>query len=137
MELTINLPESVFEQLRTTAELTEQPLGELVLQSIAGNLPPTIDSAPPEIRATLLEMQSFGIEKLRSIAREQIPLNLQEQHLALLEKNQSGELTEAEKTTLTELTHAADQRMLRKAHACAILRWRGKPIRSMEQLSPV
>lgn len=137
MELTINLPESVFEQLKTTAELTEQPLGELVLQSIAGNLPPTISSAPPEMKADLLKMQSFTLEDLRKTAREQIPLPQQEQHLALLEKNQNGQLTAEEQKKLTALAHSADQLMLKKAHACAILRWRGKPIRTLEQLSPV
>lgn len=39
MELTINLPDAVFQQLRAISDLTEQPLGDLVLQSIAGNLP--------------------------------------------------------------------------------------------------
>ena len=33
MELTINLPDSMFQQLRAIAELTEQPLNDLVLQS--------------------------------------------------------------------------------------------------------
>jgi hypothetical protein len=57
MELTINLPDSVFLRLRAMAkpskeiaDLTEQPLSDLVLQSIAGNLPPNIDSAPAEVR---------------------------------------------------------------------------------------
>ena len=38
MKLTINLPDSMFQQLRVIAELTEQPLNDLVLQSSEDNL---------------------------------------------------------------------------------------------------
>jgi hypothetical protein len=137
MELTINLPDSVFLQLRAIADLTEQPLSDLVLQSIAGNLPPSIDSAPAEIRAELLQMQTLSIEDLRRIAQAQVPAEQQDDHFELLDKNKSGSLTETEQIRLHELRNLADQLMLKKAHACAILQWRGKPIRKLEQLSPV
>ncbi len=72
MKLTINLPDSVFLRLRAIADLTDQPLGDLVLQSIAGNLPPSIDSAPEEVRAELLQIQTLTIEDLRHIAQAQV-----------------------------------------------------------------
>ncbi|KPQ33939.1 MAG: hypothetical protein HLUCCA11_16785 [Phormidesmis priestleyi Ana] len=134
MELTINLPDAVFQQLRTIAELTEQPLSDLVLQSIAGNLPPSIASAPTEVRAELLQMQTLSTENLRQIAQAQVPADQQSEHFELLDKNKSGSLTEAEQRRLHELRNLADQLMLKKAHACAILRWRGKPIRRIAQL---
>ncbi len=130
MELTINLPDAVLLRLRSIADLTEQPLGDLVLQSIAGNLPPSIDSAPAEVRAELLQMQTLSIEDLRRIAQAQVPTEQQDEHFELLDKNKSGSLTETEQVRLSELRQLADQLMLKKAHACAILRWRGKPIRS-------
>jgi hypothetical protein len=136
MELTINLPDSVFQQLRAIADLTKQPLSDLVLQSIAGNLPPSIDSAPAEVRDELLQMQTLSVENLRRIAQAQVPDAQQNEYFELLDKNTSGSLTETEQVRLRELRNLADQLMLKKAHACAILRWRGKPIRSLEQLSP-
>lgn len=135
MELTINLPRAVFEQLRSVAELTNQSLDDLVLQSIAGNLPPDLQNVPTEVKGDLLQMQTLGVEELRAIARAQISAEHQEEHLALLDKNQSGSLTKTEQIRLKELRVLADQLMLQKAHACAILRWRGQPIRSLEQLS--
>jgi hypothetical protein len=136
MELTINLPDSVFQQLKTIAELTEQPLGHLVLQSIAGNLPPSIDSAPAKVRTELLQMQTLSIEDLRRIAQAQVPTAQQDEHFKLLDKNKSGSLTETEQIQLRELRNLADQLTLKKAHACAILRWRGKPIRRLKKLLP-
>lgn len=136
MQLTINLPEPAFKRLSRLAELTNQPLSELVIQSIAGNLPPAIETAPVEIQAELLTMQTLNVEALRQIAQSQIPSAGQERHVTLLERNQEGVLTEAEQRELQELLLAAEQLLLKKAHACAILRWRGQPIRDLSQLSP-
>lgn len=135
MQLTIDLPESAFERLSRLAELTNQPLSNLVIQSITGNLPPAIEMAPAEIRTELLALQSLSVEALREIAQSQISPEQQERHIALLERNQESSLSEAEQQELQQLSQAADRLMLKKAHACAILRWRGKPIRDLSQLS--
>ena len=126
MELTIDIPESVVQRLRTIAEFTHQPLGELVLKSIEGNLPPDVSSAPAEVRPELLQMQTLSIDELRRIARAQVSEAHQIQHRELLRKNQDGLLTASEQTELNELTQRVDQLTLKKAHACALLRWRGK-----------
>ena len=136
MELTIDLPDKVFQQLRAIADLTKQPLNELILQSIAGNLPPSISNVPTEVQTELLQMQTFSIEALREVARAQVSSAQQEEHFALLDKNKSESLTESERSRLQELRTSADQLMLKKAYACSVLRWRGQPIRSIEQLSP-
>jgi hypothetical protein len=136
MQLTIDLPESAVVRLSRLAELTNQPLSELVIQSIAGNLPPAIDTAPAQMQAELLTLQTLSVDRLRQIAQSQIDSDQQERHLALLDRNQEGTLTQAEQQELRDLALAADQLMLKKAHACAILRWLGQPIRDLNQLSP-
>lgn len=135
MQLTIDLPESAFKRLSRLAELTNQPLSNLVIQSITGNLPPAIEMAPAEIRTELLALQTLSVEALRQIAQSQIPPDQQERHIALLERNQESSLSEAEQQELQQLSQAADQLMLKKAHACAMLRWQGQPIRDLRQLS--
>ena len=57
MQLTIDLPEPAFQRLSRLAELTNRPLSELAIQSIAGNLPPEIATTPVDIQAELLAMQ--------------------------------------------------------------------------------
>lgn len=135
MELTINLPEAIVQRLKAIADSTNQPIGDLVLQSISSNLPPDIDSAPSEMRTELLQMQTLSVEELQKAASSQISKSQQAQHFELLEKNQEGALTPIEQDKLDELRQLADQMMLRKAYACAMLRWRGQPIRNIEQLS--
>jgi hypothetical protein len=136
MQLTIDLPEQTFQHLSRLSELTNQPLSDLVIQSITGNLPPAIETAPVEIQTELLTLQTLSADALRQVAQGQIPLVQQQRHLSLLERNQEGTLTEAEQQELRELSLAADQLMLKKAHACAMLRWLGQPIRDLNQLSP-
>lgn len=136
MQLTINLPDAAFQRLSRLAELTNQPLSDLVIQSIAGNLPPAIETAPVEMQVQLLTLQILSVDELRQIAQSQIPSVQQERHIALLERNQENLLTAEEQRELQELSLAADRLMLKKAHACAILRWRGQPIRDLNQLSP-
>lgn len=45
----------------------------------------------------------------------------------LLDRNADGLLTPAEHDELERLREEADRFMLRKAHAAALLRWRGHP----------
>lgn len=136
MELNITLPEPVFQRLRSISESTNQSLNDLAIQSIAGNLPPEIESAPSEMREELSQLQLLSIEALRQLASSQIPKAQQEKYIALLEKNQNSLLAEIEQQELHGLRHQADRLMLKKAHACAILRWRGSGIQTLNQLSP-
>jgi hypothetical protein len=135
MQLTIDLPDQTFQRLAHLAELTQQPLAELILQSITGNLPPAVETAPAEIQPELLALQTLDTTALRQIAQSQVPPTQQTRHLMLLEKNQAGDLTAEEQQELQDLLLQADQLMLKKAHACALLRWRGQPMRDLSQLA--
>ena len=136
MQLAIDLPEDAYERLSRLAELTNQPLAKLVVQSITGNLPPSLETAPIQMQAELLELQTEPVDKLWEIARSQIPSEQQQRLIALLDRNQDGLLNDLEKQELHQLSLVADRLMLKKAHACAILRWQGQPIRDLNQLSP-
>ncbi|MCB9108830.1 MAG: hypothetical protein H6633_31985 [Anaerolineales bacterium] len=126
MKLTVELPESIFRHLKQIAEQTHQPLETLAVQSITGNLPPSVDNAPPEIQADLLAMQQLAIDDLRQIAQSQLPPAQQQRYLDLLEKRQVASLPPAESQELSDLRLAADQLTLRKAYAWNLLRWRGQ-----------
>ncbi|MBW4631568.1 MAG: hypothetical protein KME30_06610 [Iphinoe sp. HA4291-MV1] len=114
MQLTIDLPEQTFQRLAVIAQLTNQSLEDLIVQSITGNLPPAVETAPSEIQAELLELQTLSVETLRQIARSQVSPLQQDRHMALLERNQDGLLTPQEQQELRQLTLAADQLMLKR-----------------------
>ncbi|MEE8390910.1 MAG: hypothetical protein V3S14_08980 [Anaerolineae bacterium] len=52
--LTIALPQPVFQYLQEIAAATQQSLEQVALQSLEGNLPPTVADAPPEMQGELL-----------------------------------------------------------------------------------
>lgn len=133
--LTVDLPEPIFQQLSRLAQLTQQPLELLVLQSITGNLPPLPDRSPLALQPELLKMQTLEVPDLLAVTHSQIPENLQQQHLELLEKNSAEIITAQERQDLHQLCLQADTLMLRKAYAWALLRWHGHPIPALGEIA--
>jgi hypothetical protein len=90
--------------------------------------PPAWEDAPAEFQADLATMDRLADAALWQIARSRKAEADMTRYDELLEKNQQGSLTEAERLELTDLRTEADHFMLRKAHAAALLRWRGHAI---------
>lgn len=132
--LTVELSEPVFRSLAQIAELTQQSPEQLAAQSITGNLPPSVENAPPEMHAELLAMQKLSLNELLKIAHSQVQPAQRKRHLALLEKSHDGSITPEQRQELSDLRLAADRLMLRKAYAWAVLRWRGYPVPTLAQL---
>jgi len=134
-QLTIELPEGIFYRFAKIAKKTHQSIESLAIQSIEGNLPPTVENAPLEMQASLQAMQTLSIKELLKIAHSQVPTAQQQRHLVLLEYHQKNESMELqERQELRELGQAADQLMLKKAYAWALLRWRGYRIPALDEL---
>lgn len=132
--LTLTLPQPVFERLRGMAEATRQPLEQIIRQSIEGNLPPDVSNAPAEMQGELVLLQRLPVAELEQIALSQVSPDVQTRHFSLLEKNSAGELTSQERRELARLRQEADQLMLRKAYAWALLRWHGRPIPALHEI---
>ncbi len=134
-QLTLELPEKIFHQFARIAKMTHQSIESLVIQSISSNLPPTVENAPFSMQAGLQAMQTLSIEELLKIAQSQVPTTQQQRHLVLLEdQQQSDSMAPDERQELRKLGIAADQIMLKKAYAWALLRWRGYRIPTLDEL---
>jgi hypothetical protein len=133
--VTIELPESIFHRFAQMAETTQQPLEDLIAQSVISNLPPTAENAPLEMRAELTKMQTLSVDELLAIAQTHANANQYESHVQLLEKNQSESLSAEDRRDLTNMRQTADRLMLRKAYAWAILRWKGHRIPPLQELT--
>lgn len=132
--LTVELSEPVFRSLEHIARLTQQSPEQLAAQSIAGNLPPSVENAPPDMQADLLAVQKLSVDELLEIAHSQVPPAQRERHLELLEKQRAASSTPEERRELSDLRESADRLMLRKAYAWAVLRWRGYPVPALDDL---
>jgi hypothetical protein len=132
--LVVDLSDDIYSYLQEVAAITQQSLESLVRQSITGNLPPKVADAPLDVQAELLQMQTYPVPQLRQLAESQVAPIHADRHLELLEKNARNALTPAERTELAELRTQADHLMVRKAYAWALLRWRGVPLPTLEEL---
>jgi hypothetical protein len=127
-ELTVRIPEQVYRRLEDMAQETKQPLETVLLTSITGNLPPSLDDVPVDLRENLRGLQSLDDDDLWAIARSKLTLPQQKRLEALLARTSTGTPTEAEQEELRHLGEETDRLNLRKAQAYALLRWRGFPL---------
>lgn len=87
--------------------------------------PPAWDDVPAEFQADLAAMDRLDDAALWQIARSRKSPAEMSRYDELLEQNQDGLLNDSEQLELQSLRQEADRFMLRKAHAAALLRWRG------------
>ena len=126
--VTLQLPEGIYERVLRTAEATQRSIEEVLVRTIEAGMPPTVDDLPLSYREEFLAMERLRDEELLEIAQSVMPAAQQRRYSALLRKNQQGTITENEGEQLTQLGAIARKLTLQKAHAYAILKWRGRSI---------
>jgi hypothetical protein len=125
--VTLKLPENLYRRLVSHADATSRSLEDVILHALTVGSPPVWEDVPEEFQASLAEMDRLDDEALWEIARGHKVVLEMTRYDDLLEKNKQESLGAAEYLELTKLRSEADQFMLRKAHAAALLRWRGHP----------
>jgi hypothetical protein len=131
-ELTVQLSGPIYRRLERIAQETNQPVEAIALTSIAGNLPPSLDDVPVDLREELRALQTLDDDALWNVARGKLDSVQQTQLETLLARNSAGVLTEEEQEELARLGDETDRLNLRKAQAYALLRWRGFPLPSID-----
>lgn len=132
--ITLNLPEHLFYRLQQTAQAMRQPLDAVLMRAVERGSPPTWDDVPATFQAELAALDRLDDESLWPIARARQTEDEFARYEELLERNANQGLTAAEQTELLALREAADLFMLKKAHAAALLHWRGYAIPPAEKL---
>lgn len=123
--VTVELPEAIYLRLAGAAQATRRSLEEVLLHALRLGSPPSWDDVPAEYQADLGALDRMDDAALWPIARSRRSPADMARYDELLERNQEGGLSEAERAELTRLRQEQDRFMLRKAHAAALLRWRG------------
>ncbi len=124
-EVTLPLPENIYLRLQQVAKATQQSFTDVLLHAVEIGSPPGWEDAPAEFQADLAALDRLTDNALWKVARNRYSEEDFGRHQELLDKNAEGTITEAERAELVQLRKAADRLMLRKAHAVALLRWRG------------
>jgi hypothetical protein len=123
--VTLQLPDPIYQRLVNTAIATGRSLEEVMLYALKVGSPPDWENAPDEFKADLAALDRLEDEALWKVATGHKTEEEMARHFELLERNKEHTLTPAEQVELVELQSQADLFMLRKAHAAALLHWRG------------
>ena len=123
--VTLQLPDPIYQRLVNTAIATGRSLEEVMLHALKVGSPPDWENAPDEFQADLAALDRLEDEALWKVATGHKTEEEMARHFELLERNKERTLTSAEQVELVELRSQADLFMLRKAHAAALLHWRG------------
>lgn len=132
--ITLQLPENIYLRLQHVAQATQQSLNEVFLRVVQVGSPPTWEDVPAEFQTEVAALDRLDDASLWRVVRSpQTGVDLL-RYQELLDQNAQGTLSAAERLTLQTLRTECDRFMLRKAHAAALLRWRGYNIPSADKL---
>jgi hypothetical protein len=132
--ITLNLPEDVYIRFQQAAQATKQSLEDVFLRAVQVGSPPNWEDAPAEFQTDLAALDRLDDGSLWHIARRRQKETDMTRYQKLLDKNRNGTISYRERERLTKLRTEADRLMLCKAHAAALLRWRGHQIPPADQL---
>jgi hypothetical protein len=122
-DYTLHIPEEIYRRAEEIAGETSQPVDQVLLDHLR-----TLETKPsgllPSDEAELEALKALSDDTLWTIAREQMPADVQARAHELMDKNSRGSITDAEHAELGSLVERADRLMLRKAEAAFILRTR-------------
>lgn len=132
--VTLSLPEFLYLRFQQMATATRQPVDDLLVRAVEMGGPPSWEEAPPRFQTELAALDRMTDDALWRIARSRHSVAEAARMQLLLDGQASASLTSDEKSELESMLFQADLTMLRKAHAAALLRWRGHTIPPAEKL---
>ncbi len=135
--VTLELPEHLYVRLERAAQATRQSLDEILLRVMQVGSPTGWDDAPAEFQTDLAALDRMDDTALWNIARGHKTEADMTRYQTLLDKNANNTISAEEQVELSQLRTEFDRQMLRKAHAAALLRWRGHQIPPAEKLSQI
>lgn len=135
--VTLQLPEALYLRLQQVAKGMHQSLDEVLIRAVQVGSPPSWEDAPAPFQGDLAALDRLDDQSLWRIARRTQMEEDWSRYEELLERNTNDAITTLERIELEQLRIEADRFMLRKAHAAALLRWRGRAVPLANASHPV
>jgi hypothetical protein len=123
-DFVLTVPEEVIERARRIAEETAQPVEQVLLDHLK-NLVAPLPALPPDEQEELDALKHLSDHALWTIAREQMPRDIQDRMQILMDKNNFGTISEPEYSELEAYVERGNRLMVRKAEAAGLLTERG------------
>jgi hypothetical protein len=122
--IVLTVPEDLATRARHIAETTAQPVEQVLLDHLR-TLSAPLPELPPDEQAELDALHQLSDDALWTIAREQMPDDVQRRAHELMKRNSRDLLSDTEAAELERFVTRADRLLLRKAEAASLLQKRG------------
>ena len=132
--ITINLPDTLFKQLKRAAELSRQPTETIIAQSLAHSLPPLLEEIPFQYQPDVFPLLQMNDADLRREMSQTFPPERWVEYETLLDKKKTASPTNAEENRLDALRREADVLTFRRGYAAVLLKRRGYHLPTLQEL---
>lgn len=133
--VTLQLPDPVYQRAKHAAAVLQQPVEDLIIDTLASTLP-VLDDVPSDMVGEIAAMSHLSDEALQGLATTTLRPERQERLSELLDKQGQGTLGGEDQSQLAALMAEYGRSMLRRAKAVALLLAREKPIPALSSLPP-
>jgi hypothetical protein len=134
--VTLNLPETIYEQIRQAAEKAQRPIDDVLVEAVAA-VAPCMDTGPEDLRSALAHMAYLNDAALWQAARATVAADQRERLAALHDKQQCDTLTAEEQAEERALLALYRETLLVRAQAAILLKQRGYDVSNPEQFAPL
>lgn len=134
--ITLNLPKTVYEQIRRAAEKAQRPVDEVLIEAVTA-VAPIMDTASEQLRTALAQMAYLNDAALWQAARATMPAEQQERLEALHHQQQRQGLTVEEQAEEQALLTLYRETLLIRAQAAVLLKQRGYDVSNPQQFTPL
>jgi hypothetical protein len=134
--ITLNLPETVYEQIRRAAEKAQRPLNEVLVEAVTA-VAPVIGIASGEMRTALAQMAYLNDAALWQAARTTMTAEQRERLEALHDQQQRDGLPAEEQAEEQALLALYRETLLVRAQAAVLLKQRGYDVSDPQQFAPL
>jgi hypothetical protein len=123
--ITINVSDTLYEQLRQAASLFHRPTETIIVESLRHTLPPLFEDIPSDYQDEVFPLLSMTDQELLHEAEQVFPQERWQTYETLLERKKTGALKADEEKMLSALRHEADSLTFRRSYAMVLLKRRG------------
>jgi hypothetical protein len=135
-EITLELPEPVYDQLRRAAEQTQRPINDLLLEAVI-TAASSLDVPTGPLRSALAHLAYLNDAALWQAARATLSPAQRERLEALHDQQQRTGLNAEERQEEQALLELYRETALVRAHAAVLLKQRGYDVGDPHQFAPL
>lgn len=125
--VTLNIPDSLYQQLKQRAEQSERSIEDETLDVLAGVVPSSAQ-LPDDLAGDIDALNSLDDAALWDIARSRLTAEVSQELEALHLKQQREGLSDSEQQQLADLREQYERHLLKRAQAIALLKQRNHDV---------